>query len=147
MSCHVGHGGQDLDAIGQAWNRLDQRHGLDPEWPSAYANWLGYLPDPWLDYYRDPYWRDPWAGDPWSSGYGPVIVVSDGRPTVCPFVRGQGRSEQLIREILQQTTAANPGLEIRVHTIYVGTDNDPQAIDFMRRLARTHKGTFRIVNH
>jgi hypothetical protein len=78
MRCHVGHGGADLDAIGLAWNRSDQRHGLDPNWPSAYANWLGYLPDPWLDYYRDPYWRDPWLPDPWSYAERPVIVIGDG---------------------------------------------------------------------
>lgn len=82
-----------------------------------------------------------------SRKYRTVIVVSDGRPTVCPFVRGQGRDEALIQEILQQTVTANPGLQIRIHTIYVGTDNDPRAIDFMRRLAERHNGTFRIVNH
>lgn len=78
MSCHVGHGGQDLDVIGRTWNQLDQRYGLDPNWPSAYANWLGYLPDSWLDYYRDPYWRDPWVRDPWLPGDGPAIVISEG---------------------------------------------------------------------
>jgi hypothetical protein len=76
LRCHLGRGAQDLDAIGQAWNRLDRRGGLDPRWPSAYANWLGYLPDSWLDYYRDPVWRDPWLYDPWIYE-GEVIIVRD----------------------------------------------------------------------
>ncbi len=78
--------------------------------------------------------------------YRSVIVAGDGRPTVCPYVRGRGQDEQLFNEIFQKTLSANPGAQIRVHTIYVGTDNDPKAISFMRRLAEIHNGTFRIVN-
>ncbi len=73
-----------------------------------------------------------------------VIVAGDGRPTVCPFVRGQGgASPQQAAAILQETLAANPGRDIRVHTIFVGTDQNPGATEFMQKLASLHNGSYR----
>ena len=77
------------------------------------------------------------------SSHRAVIVTSDGRPDVCATGNRASPSEQ--QRILQQTLAANPGLGVQVHTIFVGRSNDPDAISFMRRLARAHSGTFRVV--
>ena len=74
-----------------------------------------------------------------------VIVSGDGRPTSCPFVRGSGRDPAVVRQVLQQTLAANPGRVIRVHTVLVGNDVTARDTDFMQTLARLHRGTYRRV--
>ena len=79
-----------------------------------------------------------------SSRHRAVIVTSDGRPDVCATGNRATPAEQ--QRILQQTLAANPGRKVEVHTIFVGRSNDPDAISFMRLLARTHNGTFRLVS-
>ena len=73
-----------------------------------------------------------------------VIVTSDGRPDVCATGNRANPSQQ--QQLLQKTIAANPGLEVRVHTIFVGRSNEPEAVSFMRRLANSHRGTFRSVS-
>ena len=72
-----------------------------------------------------------------------VIVTSDGRPDVCATGNRANAQQQQI--LLQQTLAANPGRAVRVHTIFVGRSNDPEAISFMKRLAGVHGGTFKLV--
>ena len=79
------------------------------------------------------------------SSHRAVIVTSDGRPDVCATGNRANETEQ--QRILQQTVVANPGLKVQVHTIFVGRSNDPGAISFMRRLARSHNGTFRLVTN
>lgn len=74
-----------------------------------------------------------------------VIVAGDGRPTSCPFVRGSGKDPRVVQQVLSQTIAANPGMQIRVHTILVGNDVTARDIDFMQKLARLHGGTYRRV--
>lgn len=74
-----------------------------------------------------------------------VIVSGDGRPTSCPFVRGSGQDPRVVQQVLAETLSANPGLQIRVHTILVGNDVTARDIDFMRKLARLHRGTYRHV--
>lgn len=74
-----------------------------------------------------------------------VIVAGDGRPTSCPFVRGSGKDPRVAQQALMETLAANPGMQIRVHTILVGNNVTPRDIDFMRKLARLHRGTYRRV--
>lgn len=74
-----------------------------------------------------------------------VIVTSDGRPDVCATGNRATPAEQ--QRILAQTLAANPGRAVQIHTIFVGRSNEADAIEFMRRLARVHSGTFRLVNH
>ena len=73
-----------------------------------------------------------------------VIVTSDGRPDVCATGNLASPAEQ--QRILAQTVSANPGLTVQVHAIFVGRSNEPEAIEFMRRLARAHGGTFRLVS-
>ena len=51
-----------------------------------------------------------------------VIVTSDGHPDVCATGNLATPAEQ--QRILQQTLAANPGLSVQVHTIYVGRSNE-----------------------
>ncbi len=79
------------------------------------------------------------------SSHRAVIVTSDGRPDVCATGNRASPTEQ--QRILQQTLAANPGLGVQVHTIFVGRANDPDAISFMRLLARAHNGSFRLVSN
>ena len=74
-----------------------------------------------------------------------VIVAGDGRPTSCPFVRGSGQDPRVMEQVLMETLSANPGMQIRVHTILVGNNVTPRDIDFMRKLARLHRGTYRRV--
>ncbi len=73
-----------------------------------------------------------------------VIVTSDGRPDVC--ATGDRANLQQQQVLLQKTLAANPGRGVQVHTIFVGRSNEPEAIAFMKRLAKVHGGTFRLVN-
>ena len=40
---------------------------------------------------------------------------------------------------------ANPGMQVRIHTILVGSDVTPRDERFMRDLANLHRGTFRRV--
>ena len=79
------------------------------------------------------------------SKYRAVIVAGDGRPTVCPFVRGAGRNPQMIQRVLSQTQMANPGMQSKVHTILVGSRQSSDDVDFMRKLANLHNGTFKSV--
>ncbi len=79
-----------------------------------------------------------------SSSHRAVVVTSDGRPDVC--ATGDRATPAQQQRILQQTVAANPGLGVQVHTIFVGRSNDSAAIEFMKKLARAHRGTFRLVN-
>ena len=51
-----------------------------------------------------------------------------------------------IQRLLQKTLAANPGGKVRVHTIYVGSDTNREAVSFLRRLALAHSGTFRMAS-
>ena len=78
------------------------------------------------------------------SSHRAVVVTSDGRPDVCATGDRATPSQQQI--LLQQTVSANPGLAVEVHTIFVGRGNDSAAIEFMKKLARAHRGTFRLVN-
>lgn len=72
-----------------------------------------------------------------------VIVTSDGRPDVC--ATGNRANAAEIERIIQMTVSANPGLLVKVHTIWVGRSGEMEAIRFMRRLAEAHGGTFRLV--
>lgn len=74
-----------------------------------------------------------------------VIVTSDGKPDVC--ATGDLATPQQISSLIAQSVAMNPGLKIKVHTIWVGASNNGQAINFMRRLATAHGGTFRTIGH
>ncbi len=74
-----------------------------------------------------------------------VIVAGDGRPTSCPFVRGSGQDPRVAQQVLMETLSANPGMQIKVHTILVGNNVTNRDIDFMRKLAQLHRGTFRRV--
>ncbi len=78
------------------------------------------------------------------SSHRAVVVTSDGRPDVC--ATGDRATPAQQQRILQQTVAANPGLGVQVHTIFVGRSNDSDAIAFMKHLARAHSGTFRLVS-
>ena len=73
-----------------------------------------------------------------------VIVTSDGKPDVCST--GDAASASQRTRIIQATMSANPGLDIQVHTIWVGTGSNRDAINFMRQLAAAHNGTFRQVS-
>jgi Mg-chelatase subunit ChlD len=73
-----------------------------------------------------------------------VIVTSDGHPDNC--ATGNSATPAEVEEILRKTVAANPGLAIRVHSVWVGTHSETNAITFMRRLADAHGGTFRQVS-
>lgn len=75
-----------------------------------------------------------------------VIVSGDGRPTSCPFVRGSGQDPRVAEQALAETVAANPGLQIRVHTVLVGNDVTARDVDFMKKLAQLHRGTYRHVS-
>ncbi len=70
-----------------------------------------------------------------------VIVAGDGRPTQCgaPEMNREG----VMRGMLQRTRVANPGGRMRLHTILVGEKQQGGDVEFMRDLARTHRGTFR----
>ena len=74
-----------------------------------------------------------------------VIVTSDGKPDVCST--GDLATPQQISALIAQSVAMNPGLKIKVHTICVGASNNGGAINFMRRLATAHGGTFRSIGH
>ena len=76
--------------------------------------------------------------------YKAVIVTSDGRPDVC--ATGDLATPREIPILYQKTLDANPGRSVRVHTIFVGRGTDRQAMDFLRRLAQIHGGTFRAVS-
>ena len=76
-----------------------------------------------------------------------VIVAGDGRPTSCPFVRGSGQDPRVVAQVLMETVAANPGGQIKVHTILVGNNVNNRDEDFMRKLARLHRGTYRLVSN
>lgn len=85
---------------------------------------------------------------PSQSEYRAVIVAGDGRPTArCGGSSGGSRDAAFYQRLLDQTVSANPGLEVRVHTIFVGTASDTDAMNFMRQLAQRHRGTFRAVTH
>lgn len=75
-----------------------------------------------------------------------VIVAGDGRPTSCPFQRGFDRNPAFFQNVIAQTLAANPGLKVPVHTIYVSADRDASDAGFMKNLADAHGGTFREVH-
>lgn len=77
--------------------------------------------------------------------YRAVIVAGDGRPTSCPFVRGSGQDPRVAQQVLAESLAANPGLQVRIHTILVGSDVTDRDVDFMRKLAQLHRGTYRRV--
>jgi len=72
-----------------------------------------------------------------------VILAGDGRPTSCPFVPGQDRNPQILSATFAETIAANPGLQIRLHSIYVGSQPIPEDVEFLKTLASIHGGTFR----
>ena len=76
--------------------------------------------------------------------YRVVMVTSDGRPDVCGT--GDRATSAQERQILANTKKANPGGQVRVHTIYVGRDTERAAIDFLRRLATAHSGTSRTLS-
>jgi Mg-chelatase subunit ChlD len=73
-----------------------------------------------------------------------VIVTSDGKPDICST--GQGATGDQLGGLIQKTLQANPGRRIKVHTIWVGEVNDPVPMEFMKRLATAHGGTFRAVS-
>lgn len=73
-----------------------------------------------------------------------VIVTSDGRPDVCST--GDRATASEVERLLAQTLAANPGRQVKVHTIWVGSGTDREAVSFMRRLAQVHGGNFRQVS-
>jgi len=73
-----------------------------------------------------------------------VIVTSDGRPDNC--ATGNRANAQEIEQIYQQTLKANPDRSVIVHTIWVGRSQDQEAIQFLRKLAQIHGGTFRMVS-
>lgn len=80
------------------------------------------------------------------SKYRSVIVAGDGKPSEnCLGSVGSRGDPRFYRRLLQQTARANPGMQIRVHTIFVGTASDSDAINFMKSLAQLHNGTFRAV--
>jgi len=72
-----------------------------------------------------------------------VVVTSDGRPDNC--TTGSEATPKEVEVLLTDTLTANPGREVMVHTIWVGSGYDTQGIAFMKRLAAAHGGTFRQV--
>ena len=46
---------------------------------------------------------------------------------------------------MQMILAANPGLAVKVHTIWVGRESNLAAQEFLRQLAEAHGGTFQAV--
>ena len=79
-----------------------------------------------------------------ASNFKAVIVTSDGHPDVC--ATGNGARGAEIARLIQMTLAANPGLMVKVHTVWVGQGSDREAQRFMRQLAEAHGGTFRAVS-
>ena len=75
-----------------------------------------------------------------------VIVAGDGKPTPCPFSVDAPPNQTLADRVVVESLAANPGLSIRVHTIFLGPSDDMESIVFMRRLAAVHRGTSRVVS-
>ena len=73
-----------------------------------------------------------------------VVVTSDGMPDYCPT--GDRLTQSQLDTAMQRSLALNSGLKIKVHTVWVGAGSDRAAIDFMKRLARAHGGTFKLVN-
>lgn len=73
-----------------------------------------------------------------------VIVTSDGRPDNC--ATGNRATPQEVQMIYEQTLAANADRSAKVHTVWVGQGQDKQAMEFLRRLAQIHGGTFRAVS-
>jgi hypothetical protein len=73
-----------------------------------------------------------------------VIVTSDGKPDIC--ATGDEATGEGLEALIQKTVNANPGLQVKVHTVWVGQVNEAQPIEFMKRLARAHGGTFRQVS-
>ena len=72
------------------------------------------------------------------------IVTSDGKPDICST--GDLASGEQFDALIQKTLDANPGRQVKLHTVWVGSVVDEQAIEFMKRLAAAHGGTFRKVN-
>lgn len=79
-----------------------------------------------------------------SNPYRAVILTSDGRPDFCPT--GDRATAAQVDLLIGKTLAANPGLKIKVHTVWVGSGSDVGAIAFMKHLGAAHGGTFRQVN-
>ena len=73
-----------------------------------------------------------------------VIVTSDGKPDICST--GDLASGEQFDALIQKTLDANPGRQVKLHTVWVGAVVEAQAIEFMKRLAAAHGGTFRQVN-
>ena len=73
-----------------------------------------------------------------------IIVTSDGKPDVCST--GDLATAPQIDALIAKSVAGNPGLKVRVHTIWVGAGNNREAINFMQRLASAHGGTFRSIS-
>jgi hypothetical protein len=73
-----------------------------------------------------------------------VVLTSDGRPDVCGT--GNPATDGQIEDLIGKTLAANPGREVKVHTVWVGSAVDEESVRFMRRLAEAHGGTFRMVS-
>jgi Mg-chelatase subunit ChlD len=79
-----------------------------------------------------------------ASRYRAVIVTSDGRPDLC--ATGKRATPKEAVQLLQRTRAANPdGFGQGVHTVFVGSSTEKEAIGFMRSLAQLHNGTFRLL--
>ena len=72
-----------------------------------------------------------------------VIVISDGNPDVC--ATGNRASPAQVTLLMQMILAANPGLAVKVHTIWVGGWSDLAGQEFLRQLAEAHGGTFQAV--
>lgn len=80
-----------------------------------------------------------------ASKYRAVIVTSDGG-LFCDTDRYARSSAAQMQRVLQETVAANPGLQVKVHTVFVGSSAERRAIRFMRILAEAHGGTFRVAS-
>ena len=81
-----------------------------------------------------------------STDHRAVIVAGDGRPTTCPFQRGFNRNAAFFQQVIARTISANPGMKMRVHTIYTSGTRDASDAEFMKNLADAHRGTFREVH-
>jgi Mg-chelatase subunit ChlD len=73
-----------------------------------------------------------------------VIVTSDGKPDICST--GELASGEEFNALIQKTLDANPGRQVKLHTVWVGAVIETQAIEVMKRLAAAHGGTFRQVH-
>lgn len=87
-----------------------------------------------------------------SSNKPTIVVISDGQVTTCPAPapygceKQKGINDQILAQISAANAGANAARRVKIHSIFVGqTDICGDSHRFMRQLANTSGGTFRVV--